>query len=168
MRDFVDEAQIRKLFMLLHGMYGNAVLDRYRIGQTGDNGEDVGMAAARTVWQQGLREFTPALLLKALGKCADKHRTFPPTLPEFLDICKSLSPRQWSAPHDVPRLEMSEALRSEQVERTRRAIAAARLRREGGINSGEGLKSLHVLIAKAVGHAGGDEASTLLRLDGNL
>jgi hypothetical protein len=164
MSDVIDEVQIRRLFMLLHGMYGNSVLDKYRIGQV-ENGEDVGMSSARQVWLNGLREFPQPIVLKALAKCSEKHKTFPPTLPEFRDICKSLMPRQWTANGDTPRLEMSEALRSEQVERARRAIAQTRLGREGGIRTHDGVRGLHVLIAKAVGHAGGDEASTLLRLD---
>ncbi|WP_186216043.1 hypothetical protein [Burkholderia gladioli] len=168
MSDVIDEAQIRRLFMLLHGMYGNSVLDKYRVGQAGENGEDVGMVAARSVWLNGLREFTPDILMRALVKCSDKHKTFPPTLPEYRDLCKSLAPRQWKAPDAAPRLEMSDALRSEQVERSRRAIAETRLQREGGIRTDEGIRGLHVLIAKAVGHAGGDEAATLISLDGAM
>jgi hypothetical protein len=164
MSDAMDDVQIKRLFMLLHGMYGNSVLDKYRIGQVED-GEDVGMKSARQVWLNGLREFPQPVVLKALAKCSEKHKTFPPTLPEFRDICKSLMPRQWTASNEAPRLEMSEALRSEQVERARRAIAQTRLQREGGIQTADGIRGLHVLIAKAVGHAGGDEAATLLRLD---
>lgn len=166
MSDAIDEEQIRKLFMLLHGMYGNQVLDKFRIGQVNDKtGEDVGMAAARSVWLNALKQFGGEILLKALAKCADKHKTFAPTLPEFLDICKSLAPRSWVQDAYVPRLEMSDALRSEQVERARRAIAETRLQRDGGIHTRDGLPGLHVLIAKAIGHAGGDEAGALLRLD---
>jgi hypothetical protein len=164
MSDVIDEVQIKQLFMLLHGMYGNQVLDKYRIG-TVENGEDVGMVSARKVWLNGLRDFPPAILMKALAKCAEKHKTYAPTMPEFRDICKSLMPRQWTASSDAPRLEMSEALRSEQVERARRAIAQTRLERDGGLKTEHGLRGLHVLIAKAVGHAGGDEAATLMQLD---
>jgi hypothetical protein len=139
MSEAIDEAQVRRLFMLLHGMYGNTV-----------------------------REFNASILKQAIAKCADKHKTFAPTLPEFRDICKSLTPRKWDAQGAVPRLEMSEALRSEQVERSRRAIAETRLRRDGGIRTDDGIKGLHVLIAKAVGHAGGDEAAMLLRLDSRM
>lgn len=164
MSDVIDEVQIKQLFMLLHGMYGNQVLDKYRIG-TVENGEDVGMVSARKVWLNGLRDFPPAILMKALAKCAEKHKTYAPTMPEFRDICKSLMPRRWTASSDAPRLEMSEALRSEQVERARRAIAQTRLERDGGLKTEHGLRGLHVLIAKAVGHAGGDEAATLMQLD---
>jgi hypothetical protein len=165
MSDVIDEPQIKRLFMLLHGMYGNVVLDKYRIGQVDDNGEDVGMAAARSVWLNGLREFSAPIVMKALAKCTEKHKTFPPTLPEFRDLCKSCQPAQWRAPTDAPRLEMSEVLRAEQVERARQAIAETRLRREGGGHFGEGLPALHTLIAKAVGYAGGDEVGTLRQLE---
>lgn len=165
MSDAIDEVQIKRLFMLLHGMYGNQVLDKYRIGQVDEKGEDVGMAMARSVWLNGLREFNTAIVMKALGRCADKHKTFPPTLPEFRDLCKGLQPTPWAPRRDSPRLEMSDALRSEQVERARRAITATRLQREGGVQTKDGLPGLHVLIAKAIGHAGGDEAGALLRLD---
>lgn len=165
MSDAIDEVQIKRLFMMLHGMYGNSVLDKYRIGQIDGNGEDIGMATARSVWLTGLREFDPAILLKAVGKCAEKHKTFPPTLPEFRDLCKMFQPTKWIPQANVPRLEMSAALRSEQAERTRRSIAEIRLKREGGVAGDEGLPTLNVLIAKAVGHAGGDEAGMLMRLD---
>lgn len=165
MSDAIDEIQVKKLFMLLHGMYGNSVLDKYRIGQVDANGEDAGMAAARAVWANGLREFDTAIVMKALARCADKHKTFPPTLPEFRDICKTFTPRKWVSSTEAPRLEMSEALRSEQVERSRRAIAAHRLQRDGGISTKDGIAGLNVLIAKAIGHAGGDEAAALMRLD---
>ncbi|MDR6381804.1 hypothetical protein [Paraburkholderia caribensis] len=165
MSDVIDEAQIKRLFMLLHGMYGNQVLDKFRIGQADDKGEDIGMAAARSVWLNGLREFGGDVILKALAKCADKHKTYAPTLPEFRDICKSLAPRQWDRNESAPQLEMSDALRSEHVERARRAIAETRIQREGGVQTSTGLPGLHVLIAKAIGYAGGDEAGTLLRLD---
>lgn len=167
MSDSIDEVQVKRLFMLLHGMYGNIVLDRYRVGQTDDNGDDIGMVTARSVWLNGLREFTSEIVLKALARCSDKHKTFPPTLPEFRDLCKSLQPASWrtQSHRDAPRLEMSDALRTEQVERARRAIAETRLQREGGIRTTLGLPGLHVLIAKAVGHAGGDEAATLMKLD---
>ena len=169
MFDAIDEVQIRRLFMLLHGMYGNSVLDKFRIGQVDEEtGEDVGMMSARSVWLNGLREYPQPIVMKALAKCSEKHKTFPPSLPEFRDICKSITPRQWMPTNEAPRLEMSEALRSEQVERARRAIATARLQREGGILTEGGLQGLNVLIAKAVGHAGGDEAATLLRLDAKL
>jgi hypothetical protein len=165
MSEAIDDVQVRRLFMLLHGMYGNIVLDKYRIGQVDDKGEDIGMATARSVWLNGLREFDTGIVMKALGKCADKHKTYPPTLPEFRDICKTFAPAKWVSQTPVPRLEMSDALRSEQVERARRAIAEVRLHREGGITTKDGIAGLHVLIAKAIGYAGGDEAGTLLRLD---
>lgn len=166
MSDVIDEPQIKRLFMLLHGMYGNVVLDKYRIGQVDDKtGEDIGMAAARSVWLNGLREFGAPIVMKALAKCTDKHKTFPPTLPEFRDLCKSCQPARWSAPTEAPQLEMSEALRAERVERARQAIAETRLRREGGGHFGQGLPALHSLIAKAVGYAGGDEVATLRQLE---
>ncbi|NML34915.1 hypothetical protein [Paraburkholderia antibiotica] len=165
----IDEVQVKQIFMLLHGMYGNSVLDKYRIGQVDEKtGEDVGMATARSVWLNGLREFDSGMVMKAIGKCAEKHKTFPPTLPEFRDLCKLFQPTKWIQQPSAPRLEMSEALRSEQAERTRQSIAQIRLRREGGVSvkpGEEGIPTLHVLIAKAVGLAGGDEIRTLMQLD---
>jgi hypothetical protein len=165
MSDAIEDVQVRRLFMLLHGMYGNAVLDKYRTGQTEDNGEDVGMATARAVWLNGLREFDTSIVMKALGRCAEKHKTFPPTLPEFRDLCKAFQPARWDATKSAPMLEMSDALRAEHVERARRVVTERRLQREGAVQISDGLPGLHVLIAKAVGYAGGDEAATLLRLD---
>ena len=166
MSDAIDETQIKRLFMLLHGMYGNIVLDKYRIGQVDDKtGEDVGMATARSVWLNGLREFDAGVVLKAIAKCSEKHKSYPPTLPEFRDICKTLQPTRWQSLATAPQLEMSEALRVERVERARQAIAETRLRREGGGHFGEGLPALHTLIAKAVGYAGGDEVGTLRQLE---
>jgi hypothetical protein len=165
MSEMIDETQIKRLFMLLHGMYGNIVLDKYRIGQVDGKGEDVGMAAARSVWLNGLQEFDAGIVLKAIVKCAEKHKSYPPSLPEFRDICKTLQPTRWQSQTSAPQLEMSDALRIERIERARKAIAETRLRREGGGHFGEGLPALHTLIAKAVGYAGGDEVGTLRQLE---
>ncbi len=165
MSEAMDDTHVRKLFMMLHGMYGNKVLDMFRVGQTDDNGEDIGMVSARTVWLNGLREYGFPIVLKAVGRCAERHKAWPPTLPEFRDLCKLFQPTAWSQASAAPRLEMSEALRSQQVEATRRVIAESRLKRDGVMDVAKGLPGLLVLMAKASGYAGGDEIETLQRLE---
>ncbi|NOV28035.1 hypothetical protein E5S69_31610 [Cupriavidus necator] len=165
MSDQMDEVQVKRLFMLLHGMYGNKVLDAYRIGQVDANGEDMGVATARSVWLNGLREFDRGVVMAALAKVTERNKTWPPTLPEFREACKAAAPRKWNPPQNVPQIEMSATLRSEYVQRSRDAIAKSRAKRAGAMEVSDGLPGLCALIAAAVGHAGGDEIAALRRLD---
>lgn len=58
---------IEKIFMRLHGRFGNPFLAKYRIGQVDqESGEDVGVMNAKLVWAEELAHLTPERISKAL------------------------------------------------------------------------------------------------------
>ncbi|WP_321939997.1 hypothetical protein [Paraburkholderia sp. J8-2] len=101
-----DAAQ--RLFGAFHGMYGNQALDKFRSGENDRDGNDTGMIRTLSLWRAALANVSPAVMSRAIAKCAEKHMTFAPSLPEFLDIVKSLTPRQWERnDYLAPRLPRS-------------------------------------------------------------
>lgn len=58
---------IEKIFMRLHGRFGNPFLAKYRVGQIDQaTGEDIGVLNAKQVWAQELAHLTPQRISKAL------------------------------------------------------------------------------------------------------
>lgn len=58
---------IEKIFMRLHGRFGNAFLAKFRVGQIDQtSGEDVGILNAKQVWAEELAHLTPERITKAL------------------------------------------------------------------------------------------------------
>lgn len=155
--------QIKRLFMLFHGMYGNQVMSKFCTGQLNEAGEDMGMLSAQAVWLNGLKKFDFEVIRKAVGKCSDKHQTFPPTLPEFIAICKGFAPTQWEP--TAPQLGMSDELRAQLRDKNRELVAELKLSRLQSMEFGTGLPALVAMVAKSVGYAGGDEVKTLLTLE---
>lgn len=156
--------QIKRLFMLLHGMYGNQLLDKFRIGQTNEAGEDLGVLSAQAVWLNGLREFDFEVIRQAVAKCDQKHKTFSPSLPEFRDLCKGLVPKRWPTP-EAPRLEMSEEAKSAIKQRNRDMVAQLKIGASVKSEFGVGLPALLLMVAKSMADAGGDEVKSLLALE---
>ena len=156
--------QVKRLFMLLHGMYGNKLLDMYRTGQTNGAGEDTGILSAQAVWLNGLREFEFDTVRAAVARCDLKHKTWPPSLPEFRDLCKAAQPKSWT-PTNAPQLPMSDELKAEIKQRNRLAIEGLKAARTGAANFGAGLPALMLMVARAIGDAGGDEVRCLLQLE---
>lgn len=162
----IDLAHIKRLWMLLHGMYGNLLFDKYRTGDVDDEGQDKGVLSAMTVWLNGLQQFDFNTIRRAVARCEDKHKTYPPSLPEFRDLCKSLAPRAVK-PLDVPQLTESEENKAERRAMIRRTLDDLRMDRLYGERKdyGTGLRSLLAMISKASADAGGDEAIMLTHLE---
>lgn len=91
----LPDAWIRRIFGELEAYYGSLFLDRWR-------GTDV--AAVKRTWAEKLASFSddPACFGRALAEVLEGH-PFPPTLPEFIDICR----RCYRRP--VPTVPMLEA-----------------------------------------------------------
>jgi hypothetical protein len=162
----IDGAGIKRVFMVLHGFYGNLFLSKFATGSIDqETQEDQGMQGARRVWAHGLREYDAETVKAALRRCQERHPEFPPSLPQFVALCDAARPRAvWKPPvHAQPALEMSLELR-EQRRAEARAAATAAAQRELERRP-VGLDLLKQSIARAVGEAGGDEAAELLRLD---
>ncbi len=153
--------RIRVLFVILHGRYGNQLLDKYRFLQ---NGVDKGMEIAQRTWAMDLAAFDDDTILKAIAAAKAEHPVWPPTSGEFATLCKRL--RRPSRPAEAaPQLGVSRELRSKYVRGLREDIARTLASRAGMKSNASGLAGLLSNIAAAVGLAGGDEAKTLLALE---
>jgi hypothetical protein len=58
---------VEKIFMRLHGRFGNAFFDKFRIGQLNQAGQDIGIENAKIVWSEELSGVTPEGLSQALS-----------------------------------------------------------------------------------------------------
>lgn len=147
------------VFRVMHGFYGNLFLSKFATGEVKADGSDGGVASARAIWAHGLRDFDLATVKTALARVMDAHPEFPPTLPQFVALCKACRPReafQHALPPKAPNPEVARQAR-EGLQALRAGIAAA--------GSPTGLNLLKQAIADAVRCAGGNEAAELSRLD---
>ena len=145
------------VFKVFHGFYGNLFLSKFVNGQMDADGVDQGVVSARGIWSHGLRGFDLSTVKTALGRTMDVHTEFPPTLPQFVALCKACKPRE----------VYSTALPPPAVDRTAQARKARELldsmkAEKPAVN---GLSLLFIAIADAVRCAGGDEGAELARLE---
>jgi hypothetical protein len=167
----IAESDVKRVFMVLHGYYGNLFFTKFATGvviEAGDEaGQDQGVVNARRIWAHGLRPFDAETIKAALRLCQAKHPEFPPSLPQFAALCEANRPRATFRPENL--IGMSSELRSGYA-RSAREINAKHAERKRMVQTGArrltaGLDGLKQAIAAAVGEAGGDEAGELLRLD---
>ena len=164
-------AQAGSVFKVMHGFYGNLFLSKFASGQLNDAGDDIGVINARSIWGHGLSTFDEPTIKTALANCMDRHPEFPPSLPQFVILCRAAAPRKVYQP-EVPEIEMSQGLRSQYARKAREINAKhdeiAREKASGITPLPMSLDGLKQSIAQAVALAGGDEAATLMRLDREL
>lgn len=164
----MDEADVKNVFRVLHGFYGNLFLSKFATGSV-ENGEDQGIANARRIWAYSLRGYDAETVKLALRRCQSAHPEFPPSCPQFVALCEAVRPRAvWRpATPTQPALAMSEELRAQRRAEARAAATEAAHRRLEELKP-TGLAALKQAIADAVSCAGGDEVAMLLRLDSQL
>ena len=154
----VDGVVIERLFMALHGYFGNPFLDKFKLGDPG-TGKDVGVENAKRVWLAELQGYTAGEIFGALRKVKDSATPFAPGLPEFAAACKA-SRRQpvfFDPARALPAPGQLRTLKRLTAQRERYA-----LRPQGG------LATLFTAISRAVGQAGGDEVATLKQLEAEV
>jgi len=147
------------VFRVMHGFYGNLFLSKFATGDVTADGGDGGVASARTIWAHGLRDFDLSTVKTALARVMDAHPEFPPTLPQFVQLCKACAPRpvyRDTLPPPKPNPDIAKKAR-ERLEAIKAGMAA--------IAQPDGLAPLKRAIADAVRCAGGDEGATLARMD---
>lgn len=92
---------IRKLFMLLHGSYGNQFLAKFNTGQVveeGSNkGKDKGLLTAMLVWDADLSRFAGDVVEAAVRRAKAENPDFAPTLPQLVKLCEAMTPRKTHA-----------------------------------------------------------------------
>lgn len=88
-----------RIFDRLQGFYGSLWVDRWRTGEADKDGRDIGLLNAKATWASELGGFAeqPERIQRAIEAC--RHRPLPPTLPEFLDLCRQAQP---DAVHALP------------------------------------------------------------------
>ncbi|WP_407280585.1 hypothetical protein U5817_09895 [Aromatoleum evansii] len=91
----------------MQGLYGSLWVDRWRTGETVERAGrtfDRGLLLAKATWAEELAGFSdmPDRISKALEAC--RHRNMPPTLPEFLDLCRQ---QHGDAPKALPAPRLS-------------------------------------------------------------
>lgn len=90
---------VDRLFMRLHAMYGKAWLDLWA---------DAPVAHVKAVWADTLRNVSPEQMRLAIDELAKNGKPFPPTLPEFANLCEQYRPKSKpslylaSPRHDAP------------------------------------------------------------------
>ncbi len=151
------------VFRAMHGFYGQLWLSKFATGQAGPDGADAGVVSAKAMWAHGLRDFDATTVRMALRQCLERHPEFPPSLPQFMALCRANQPREAYR----PALPMSGALVAERSKAEREKLRELRQRLRGDVREPEmGLPALFAAIADAVSCAGGDEAAELRRLEG--
>lgn len=145
------------VFKAFHGFYGNLFLSKFTNGQIDADGIDQGVVSARAIWSHCLKDFELATVKTALARSIDAHPEYPPTLPQFVALCKACKPRE-AVSFALPAPGVDQ---SAHVKKARELLG--RLKSDKPAESGLGL--LFAAIADAVKCAGGDEAAELTRLD---
>lgn len=165
---FQPQETVNNVFKVLHGFYGNLFLSKFANGMLNAADEDTGVISARGIWSHGLRTFTLDTVKTALSRTMAAHPEYPPTLPQFVALCKACAPRE-AYRAAVPAIGMSQALRSERAAKSREIVGRHRYQAVKAAYAAKplppGLDALKQAIADAVGAAGGDEAAELRRLD---
>lgn len=75
---------IERIFMRLHGRFGNAFLDKFRIGSLNDKGEDIGLENAKKVWSEELANVSVERIKAGLLSSFD----YPPSCDDFKAKCR--------------------------------------------------------------------------------
>lgn len=96
---------IRKLFILLHGSYGNLFISKFSTGEKDAQGRDKGIRAAMKVWESKLAQYPADVVETAAARMTAAHAEFPPNLPQFEVLCTAAMPRQtYAEENNLPRL----------------------------------------------------------------
>lgn len=87
----LPDSWVERIFAAMQGRYGSLWLDRWRTGETitrGGKTFDAGLLNAKAMWAADLGGFAqePHRIARALDAC--KARPLPPTLPEFVEMCR--------------------------------------------------------------------------------
>lgn len=157
---------VNQIFKVLHGSYGSLFLAKFATGELDENGKDKGIKSTRQVWAHGLRGMDSQTITTALERVLETHPEFPPTLPQFMALCKAAIPSE--RPAELKRLSASGRAHSDATKEAREA-ALAKINRHKAENVEESeLNQLKSAVAGAVALAGGDEVKELIRLDALL
>jgi len=80
----LQDKTVDYIFMHFHGRFGNTFLNKYRIGKTNEDGDDLGVLNAKKVWAQRLGGMSKERLKNALDHTYDST----PSLDDFVMNCR--------------------------------------------------------------------------------
>ena len=103
---------VDRLFDRMQGFYGSLWVDRWRSGELDANGRDRGLLNAKATWCIELGGFVDQSerIQKAIEAC--RSCKLPPTLPEFMELCRQASPNVVPA---LPAPKVSQEVARERV-----------------------------------------------------
>ena len=76
---------IERIFLRLHGRFGNSFTDKFKMGKTDANGNDLGVINAKQVWAEELSGISGDRIKVALNA----HYDYAPSCDQFKAQCKS-------------------------------------------------------------------------------
>jgi hypothetical protein len=76
---------VERIFLRLHGRFGNSFFDKYRIGKLNNNGDDVGLENAKIIWSQELAGISAERIVQGLNASYD----YAPSCDDFRNKCTS-------------------------------------------------------------------------------
>lgn len=79
---------IDRIFIRLHGRFGNNFLDKFKTGQHDENGNDLGILNAKQVWAEELANMSVERIKNALLHSYD----YAPSCDQFKAQCKLIAP----------------------------------------------------------------------------
>jgi len=85
----LPDAWVDRLFARFTAFYGSQ--------KVGTMWVDAGMAEVKAVWAEQLARFEPASIAGALQRLVDGGNQWPPTLPEFVELCRQAALGRQSA-----------------------------------------------------------------------
>lgn len=98
------DAWVERIFMRLHGRFGNQFFDKFRAGKLDANGNDVGIENAKRVWGEELGGFSVEEIKTGLAA----RFAYPPSLDEFMLACrpKSNAKAEWAEAVEQMRIRL--------------------------------------------------------------
>lgn len=101
----IASPKVRKLFLMLHGAYGNQFAAKFATGKVNEAGEDMGTRAAMLVWDSTLSRFAGDVVEIAARRLVKDNPKFPFNLGELEAVCEAATPRQdFAQEHGIQRL----------------------------------------------------------------
>ena len=82
---------IARIFQELQGNYGSRFLNQWKTGQQSPDGEDIGIKNAMATWAKKLGGFSD--MPDAIKSVLDYLPSDPPSLPEFINLCRDAGRR---------------------------------------------------------------------------
>lgn len=98
---------VSEVFIALHGFYGVLFSSKFSTGEVDERGKDKGVLSAKKVWSSELAKYDFETVSAAVHACKTEHPKYPPSLPEFLELCEARKPRgaRVNAANILPRIE---------------------------------------------------------------